>query len=477
MRWQALTGLIQRYWQVTRAAWGVRNELNPPDRAGHERAFLPAALELQESPPHPAARSTLYVLMAFLLIALAWAYWGTIDVVAVAPGKLVVSNRSKVVQALQPAVVKAIHVQDGQLVRAGQLLIELDSTITAADKTKVQAAWLDARLEAARAQALLRALDTRKPPQLALDGELSAGGEGMATKLADAQRQLSSQWQELQSRIATIDADTARKRAERAGTQEQIVKLEKTLPIIAQRTADYKYLLDSSIVAKHDYLEKEQLRIETELNLATQRRKLEELSESLGINQRQKESTIAEFRRSQNDILVKARETSRELAQEGVKANRLHSQTQLAAPVTGIVQQLAIHTVGGVVTEAQPLLVVVPQEDTVEAEVMLENKDIGFVRAGQDVAVKVETFNFTKYGLIKGTVESVSQDAIQDEKRGLIYSARIRLGQHTMQVEDKTVKLSPGMAVRAEIKTSQRRVIEYFLSPLIQHVSESLRER
>lgn len=160
-----------------------------------------------------------------------------------------------------------------------------------------------------------------------------------------------------------------------------------------------------------------------------------------------------------------------------VKAEQLNKQTRLIAPVSGLVQQLAIHTVGGVVTAAQPLMVIVPREDTVEAEAMLENKDIGFVKAGQDAAVKIETFNYTKYGLIDGKVRTVSLDAIQDEKRGLIYAARILLKQHSMQVEGKTVKLTPGMAVTVEIRTAQRRIIEYFLSPLIQHVSESMRER
>jgi hemolysin D len=477
MRFKAQAELLHRYWQVLKAAWSVRKEMTPFERTEHERAFLPAALELQESPPHPAARIASWSLIAFLLIAVMWACFGKIDVVAVAPGKLVVSDRSKVVQPLESGIVKAIHVQDGQYVQAGQPLIELDSTITGADKDKNFVAWLDAKLEALRAQALLDALDSRRSPQITGDVELPAGNEAYRPKLFDAQRLVSSQWEEFQAKLAAIDADTARKRAERAGAQEQVYKLEQTLPIIAQRAANYKDLMDQGLVETMVYMEKVQTRIETERDLATQRRKVEELSEGLTTNQRQKESTVAEFRRSQHDNLVKAREKARELAQEVVKAGQLQNQTKLVAPVSGAVQQLAIHTVGGVVTPAQPLLVVVPQEDTVEAEAMLENKDIGFVKAGQDAAVKIETFNYTKYGLINGKVQTVSLDAIQDEERGLVYAARIKLDRHTMQVEGKTVNLTPGMAVTVEIKTAQRRVIEYFLSPLIQHVSESLKER
>jgi hemolysin D len=477
MRLQALQDLCRRYWQIFNAAWSVRKDLAVSDRNQHERAFLPAALEIQESPPHPAAHIALWSLIVFLIIALVWSIFGKIDVVAVAPGKLVVSDRSKVVQPLEPGMVKAIHVQDGQFVKAGQLLVELDTTITGADSDKNSAAWLDAKIETLRAQALLQALESRRPPELRADSELPENNPAYRVKLSDAQRLALSQWQELQAKLATVDADSERKRAERAGTLEQVHKLEQTLPIITKRATDYKDLWEKKFVAKHSYLEKEQARIETERDLATQGRKLEELSEGLTINQRQKESSIAEFRRTEHDLLAKARERSRELAQEVVKAKRHNFQTRLTAPVSGTVQQLAIHTVGGVVTAAQALLVIVPQEDIVEAEAMLENKDIGFINAGQDAAVKVETFNYTKYGLIDGKVQSVSLDAIQDEKRGLIYATRIRIKKNTMLVEGRTVRLTPGMAVTVEIKTAQRRIIEYFLSPLIQHVSESIRER
>ena len=474
---QAFVELCRRYVQVWRAAWAVRRELVPPDRSADERAFLPAALELQESPPHPAARVTLWALIAFILITVLWACLGKIDIVATAPGKLIVTQRSKVIQPLEPGVIKAIHVRDGQHIKAGQLLVELDGTLTGAETDKNQSAWIEARLELARAQALLEALHRHSAPVLAADTELDAQGDRVRKRRSDAAQLAQSQWQELQSKLAAIDTDTARKQAERAGTQEQVQKLEQTLPLIAQRASDYKNLSDKNFIAKHGYLEKEQARIETERDLATQRRKLEELAQSLNANQRQKESLLAEFKRTQHDSLAIAREKAQELAQEVVKARQRQSQTRLIAPVDGIVQQLAIHTVGGVVTEAQALMVIVPQEEAAEAEVMLENKDIGFVNAGQDAAIKVETFNYTKYGLINGKVETVSLDAIQDEKRGLIYAARVKLGKATMNIEGKEVKLVPGMSVTVEIKTGQRRLIEYFLSPLIQYASEGLRER
>jgi hemolysin D len=145
--------------------------------------------------------------------------------------------------------------------------------------------------------------------------------------------------------------------------------------------------------------------------------------------------------------------------------------------VDGTVQQLSAHTVGGVAAEAQPILTVVPADNALEVEAFLENKDIGFVDQGHEAEVKVETFPYTKYGTLHATVTHVSHDAINDEKRGLIYSARVKLDKATLQVEEKRVNLSPGMAVTVEIKTGRRRVIEYFLSPLLQYKDESLRER
>ncbi len=477
MRFLALKDLLDRYRNVLNAAWAARAELKTVDRSHHERAFLPAALELQDSPPHPLARTALWLLMSFLLIVLLWAFFGKIDVVAVAPGKLIVSDNSKVVQSLEPGVVKAIHVKDGQHVEAGQILIELDSTITGAENDKARIAWIDASLEGLRAQALLNALQKRKLPDLQKKPDLPVDDHVFKIKFAENQKMAISQWQELQAKLATIDSDSARKKAERAGIKEQVNKLEQILPIALQRSSAFKELYSQSIVSKYDYLENEQNRIEKEQDLSTQLRKLEELTEGLNTNQKQKEAIMAEFKHTQHNNLSKALEKSQEFYQEAVKTRKLLNQTQLTAPVNGIVQQLAVHTVGGVVTAAQPLLVIVPEEDYVEVEAMLENKDIGFIKKGQDAAVKIETFLYTKYGFIDGKVQTVSLDAIKDEKRGLVYSTRIKLSRSVMEVEGKVVKLTPGMAVSVEIKTAQRRIIEYFLSPLVQNVSESFRER
>jgi hemolysin D len=164
-------------------------------------------------------------------------------------------------------------------------------------------------------------------------------------------------------------------------------------------------------------------------------------------------------------------------AQDQTKTEQRERQTQLTAPVAGVIQQLAIHSVGGVVTSAQPLMVVVPESATVTAEISIANQDIGFVNAGQSAEVKLETFAYTKYGTVSATVDMVAADAVTDEKKGSYYPATLTLARSDMLVDGKRVNISPGMNITAEVKTGQRRIIEYLLSAVQRAGSESLRER
>jgi hemolysin D len=471
MKRQALADLLGRYAKVFRHAWTQRGELDSPALQTHEAQFLPAALSLRDTPVHPAPRITLWLIMAFALIALLWAIFGRIDVVATAVGKIIPNDRTKVIQPMETAVVKAIHVRDGQAVQPGQVLIELDATSTAADTERLRSEALNSRLEALRAQALLAALANGKPPRL----EAPAGAE--AARLLAEQSQASGQFQEYQAHQMQLQAEIARRRAELAATQEQVVKLEQTAPIARKRAEDYQRLAKENFISRHGYMEREQTRIEQEQDLALSRAKVTEIRAALAQAQQQQSTLTAETRRQLLDQRNLASQKAASLEQELLKAEQRGRLMHLTAPVAGTVQQLAVHTVGGVVTPAQPLMVIVPRDNVLEVEAMLPNKDIGFVNPGQDAEVKVETFPFTKYGTLHGKITQVSSDAIQDEKLGLIYATRVKLNKDTLQVENKTVRLTPGMAVTVEVKTGTRRVIEYFLSPLMQVSSESLRER
>ena len=468
---QSIGELFTRYGAAFRSSWRQRAQMAPAARLPHEAQFLPAALSLQDTPLSPAPRVAMWMLIGFAALAVLWASFGQIDVVATASGKVVPNDRSKTIQPFEAATVKAIHVTDGQQIKAGDVLIELDATSAQADLDRVRGDLAVARLQAARGQAMLAALDGRRTLTLVRPAEIED------EKFAEAQRLLAGQMAGYSARLSRIDAEAAKRRAELRSTQELVRKLEQTLPITMQRAQDFKNLVDQNFVSRHGYLEREQARIEQESDLANLRSRLEEIEASLREVRGQQAELLAETRRISLDSITDGQQKAAALAQDLLKADSRSKLLRLTSPVDGTVQQLTVHTIGGVVTPAQPVMVIVPQEKVLEVEAFLENKDIGFVRPNQDAEVKIETFQYTKYGTIHAKVTSVSHDAINDEKRGLIYSARIKMEKATINVDGAPVSLSPGMAVSVEIKTGKRRVIEYFLSPLMQYSTESLRER
>ena len=476
--------LLQRYRAIFQAAWQHRAELAGPTRLADERAFLPAALALQETPVHPAPRRAAYALMALFTIALAWACLGQIDIVAVAPGRLIVSERTKLIQPLERSVVQRILVQDGGHVQAGQPLVELDPTSAQADKASLTETRKAAQSEWLRARALQQMLSKHELPShthQALDAKKALENDiptdwSPADK-ADTQAQLAAEWSDITARLARLSAEHQRRQAEAATVRAMIAKLEATLPIARQREQDFQALTTQGFMSGHANQDRRRERIELERDLATQQARYQEAQAALREAQHARSAYLAETRRSLSERQAQADLKRHQTGQELAKATQREHLATLTAPVSGTVQQLALHTEGGVVTEAQALMVIVPDAASVSAEVQLENKDIGFVAPGQDVAIKLETFPFTRYGTVKATVDKVTQDAVNDEKRGAIFPAMLKLNQTTIDVDGRQIKLAPGMNVTAEIKTGKRRVIEYLLSPIEKAGRESLRER
>ena len=483
--------LLARYRAIFQAAWQHRRELAGPARLADEQAFLPAALSLQETPVHPAPRRIAYVLMALFLIALAWAILGKIDIVAVAPGRVIVSDRTKVIQPLERSVVQRILVKDGDHVQAGQPLVELDPTTAQADKASLVETRKAAQSEWLRAQILQKmlskqelsahthqAVDAKKAINQALHQDTPA--DWTPADKADTQAQiaqLAAEWSDITARLAKLSAEHQRRQAEMATVRAMIGKLEATLPIARQREQDFQALTTQGFMSGHANQDRTRERIELERDLATQQARLQEAQAALREAEHARSAYLAETRRSLSERQAQADLKRHQTGQELAKATQREHLATLTAPVSGTVQQLALHTEGGVVTEAQALMVIVPDAASVSAEVQLENKDIGFVAPGQDVAIKLETFPFTRYGTVKATVDKVTQDAVNDEKRGAVFPATLKLNQTHIDVDGKPIKLAPGMNVTAEIKTGKRRVIEYLLSPIEKAGRESLRER
>lgn len=478
---QPLRDLLRRYRAIFGTAWRHRHELAGPARRSDESAFLPAALSLQETPVHPAPRRFALAICALFVLALAWACLGHVDIVAVAHGRIVVSERTKTLQPLETSVVRQVRVKDGDSVRAGQVLVELDATNAEADGATLAEQWRAAASDEQRSTAMLAALELNRPPVL---GTLATGhGAGPDTEppgpTADpyARSQLQAEWADVSAHLARLGSEVARRDAQIATARATIARLDATLPLARQREADVKGLSAQGFMSGHAGQDRERERIVIEQDLLTERARLAEAMAAQRESADARAAYLAETRRALNDRQAQAALKRQQLTQERSKAEQRRRLTQLVAPVDGTVQQVAVHTQGGVVTPAQVLMVIVPRGAQVTAEVVIDNKDIGFVNAGQSAVIKLETFAYTRYGTVAATVSRVSADAVSDDKRGAIFPAVLALQQTHLEVDGKRIGLGPGMNLSAEIATGQRRVIDYLLSPVRQALDESLRER
>ncbi|KRE89336.1 hemolysin secretion protein D [Frateuria sp. Soil773] len=470
-RLEALLDVARRYGEVFRAAWAERKQLEPVRRTREELAFLPAHLELTDTPLSPAPRWSMRIIVALFAVALLWACFGRLDIVAVAPGKIVSSGRTKVIQPMETSVVRRILVQDGQAVKRGDLLVELDAVGVEADAAKAADALVSARLTAMRAAAVVAAIDAGTPPQLAAEDGLPEAGLKAARQLAG------SEFATFQAKRQGLEAAIAQKQAELHTVEASIDPLAQYAQIARARVDDYKKLLAKEYVSRQDYLTREQERINAERDLASQRNRRLELLSAIAGAREELALTVADTRRQLLDEERQAREQIRQSAPDVARTSQRDALMQLRAPVDGTVQQLDIHTIGGVVTPAQPLLSIVPAEESLEAEATVFNKDIGFVRPGQAVTLKLDSFPYTRYGYVTGTVVVVSHDAVKDEKLGLLFPVRIRLDRAFLDIDGAKVGITPGMSLSAEIKTGKRKVIDYLLSPLHQQGAEAMRER
>lgn len=442
-RFQANRLLLNHYWKTFTHHWKNRDQLGGNLFNEDEAEFLPAALSLQERPVSRASRLAAGLLMTLVVVLFVWAIVGKMDIIVNAGGKIIPSGRTKTIASIEVASVKAIHVDEGQPVKKGDVLIELDASMASADQDKATSSTEQAVLQIARSRALIRAVDSLEPPRLSAIRGIPAG------RLLDAQEHLNGQFQDFRTKLARIDG--------------MISNYGRALPLATQQASDYRELAKNNDVPNHAYLEKEQARIELEGRLLDAKN--------------QRAALIAETKRMAHESETEG-EKIVGVSRPDIEKAAFHSGLlKLVAPVDGTVQQLAIHTVGGVVPAAQPLMLIVPRKDQIEVEAMVLNKDIGFIKEGQTAAVKVDAFQYTKYGLIPAHVTHISRDAIKDEKLGLIYSVIVALEKSSMKVEGREVALNPGMSVNVDIKTGERRVIEYILSPLLKMQRESLHER
>ncbi|MDB5482047.1 MAG: putative HlyD family secretion protein [Caulobacteraceae bacterium] len=457
-----------------------------------EREFLPAALEVLETPPSPAGRLLAILIGAFFTIAVAWAFLGKVDVIATAPGRVLPSGKTKVIQPLDPGTVKTIAVQDGDHVKAGQLLIALDPTTTSADRDRLTHDLVQTRLDVARLSALAPVAEGRGGP-----GQIGAVEGATPDDLAQARAALRAQLDAQAAKVAGLDQQTSEKRAEAAEVTALIAKTNASLPMLTEKARLHEKLRQQGFGTSFANLDAQQQLSDAHRDLEVQAKRLDQSRAYAAALQRQRAQAASEFDAGVLSDLQKAREKENQLSQDLIKAQQKSTQTEIRSPIDGVVEELALHTVGGVVTPAERLMIVVPDTRKLMVEAQLANRDVGFVHTGQDVSVKIETFNFTRYGLVHGKVIDVSRDAVAaatrqaDESSGAsaqqqqqpaspaspTYMARVSLDRTSMVVDGRREPLIPGMSVTAEVKTGRRTIINYLLSPLARKSNEALHER
>lgn len=453
-------------WRAAMARWRGQGA------AARDLDFAPLAIALIETPPAPLGRTVLWCVVALLLTTLTWLTLSTHEIVAVAAGKVVPSGRSKMIQAAETAVVRAIRVRDGQRVAAGEVLIELDPTDATAERTRIAQDLAVAKLELARFSALDRApadpLSAYSPPP-----------DGAAEQVAAERRLIAAAAAERAAQLAAIDGELAKLRAELRTVATQIARFDASLPMMGKKVAARRELHDKGVGSEFALMDMQQQMLEQEYGRAAARSRSDEIRAAIAATEGQRQKAWATIDLKVRGDLHEAGKRVAALEQELVKADSRARLRTLTAPVDGVVQQLAVTTVGGVVTAAQVLAVVVPSDGQPELEVLVLNKDVGFIDVGQRAVVKIDAFNFTRYGLLEGVVASVSGDAIEDKTHGLVYAARILLnsGRDRFSIDGRDLPPTPGMSASVEIATGERRLIEYLLSPLLRYRQEALKER
>jgi hemolysin D len=282
---------------------------------------------------------------------------------------------------------------------------------------------------------------------------------------------------EFQASVSSSAYDQRRKAAELAATKSGIEQLTATIPLVTEQAESVKKLVDENMAARTQWLDLERERIEQVKEREIQRNELHMIQAGIESIKQNRAVYIAQFESEYLTKLFEFELRTAALGKELIKAKQRNTLQHLTTPVDGVVQQLAVHTIGGVVTPAQAVMVIVPEDQTLLAQAWVENKDIGFVNEAQSAEIKVDAFPFTKYGTIDGNIVNLSKDAVPNENLGPVYVAQVSLQESSILVEGKEVSLTPGMAITVEVRTGERRLIEFLLGPLLRGFKESARER
>lgn len=440
------------------------------DRLQYE--FLPAAEEIIETPAAPLGALVVWLVTLLLIVALAWSYFGRIDIVAVANGKISTEGSTKIIQPAISGVVTSINVHEGQRVKKGDTLLALDKTTAEKDVATANQSLNAARVE----RDILRRLAVGgNTDEIINNADLPDEAKVMLRQFASSQTALSVARQQAASGIISNYQQQLQ------FNQQAKNQLETNAQNLKNRKAEIEKQLPNANPVDKLRLQNELSNIDQRITSADsavlgQNQQLLQSQSALTQAQNQSQTQTAETNSAFSNQIITAEKRIIELENNLVKAKQILAQTTITAPVDGTVLSLTVKTIGSVVNAGQQLAQIVPEKVPLYVDAALDNQDIGFVKPGQRVVVKVATYPFQRYGYLEGTVENISPDAIQDDKKGLIYKAKIKLNDDKSSKQNQ-LKLLPGMSVSAEITTGQRRIIEFFLDPLITKTEDSLKVR
>jgi hemolysin D len=442
--------------------------------ASHPADFAPDLLAIQEQPPARLPRTVGYVTGGLFAALLAWATFGHLDIVAAADGRLVPRNYSRVLQPAEAGVLREVLVRDGDVVKAGQVLLRMDATTASADLGTLEADAALKALSLRRIDAELQGkpflLESRDPPDVA----------------AQVLAQYHARRQTYLDALAQEQANLQRAQNELASARQQLAKLQATVPMYVQSAQSYERLVKEGFVSELGANDKVRERIEKEQELKAQEASVAALAAAVEQSRNKlaqiKSSYESQLQNERVDMQAQQQRTAGELRKQVYKSGLL----ELRAPEDGTVKDLAAYTPGTVVQPGAVLLNVVPLSEPLYAEVAIRNEDVGFVATGQRTRVKLQAYPFQKYGLLEGTVAVVSADSSANDPQKATaqgqspqsYKALVKLASQEFHAgTGETLKLSPGMVVQAEIHQGNRTVLEYLLSPVQKIADEAARER
>jgi len=444
------------------------NIFTPKGKQADQFDFSPAHLTLSEKPPSSFARITAMSLSIGVLLTLFWACFGELDINATTTGKLIVSNRTQTIQAYEQGRVVKVNVRDGQVVKAGDSLIELD-TVGLDQEMQMYDAEYQYQL---REKIRFRALLTDDPmASVQFPDNMSASQRELV------RIHINSILAEYRFYIRNIKNEMDVNKTNQEVIEIDIAEFGKMIANINQRVEARETLYKSNMIGNVEFLEQKKELLTAVREKTLRHAELKVLESQYHSLEEQLMMYEAQRRREWHDKLSEVRVNLASTEQKLKQSQERHRLETIYAPLDGTVQQLAVHTIGGVVQPAQVLLLIVPHDGIQLAEIKVKNKDAGFIIPGQPVTVKVDSYPYTRYGTIDAVIKHISQDSMEDEQLGMVFLAYIELKENHIVVDGKPVRLSSGMSVVAEIKTGKRLVIDYILSPIREYKAEAMREK